>query len=123
MIDLTAARAGIEILYTDTCTISEYRDVEDPATCITSKQLVVVVENVPCRLSYKNKTLQAAGDGVAPSVSSSPKLILAPEININAGSRIEVTRNGVTTAYKRSGEPARYTNHQEIMLELEEEYA
>ena len=121
--DLSVARNALEMLYSDTCTVSEYRDVENAETCITSKQLVIVAENVPCRLSYKNKTIQAVGEGVAPSVSSSPKLILAPEININAGSKIAVTRNGVTTVFKRSGEPARYTNHQEIMLELEEEYA
>lgn len=121
MIDLSVARTGIEMLYTDTCTVSEYRDVEDIETCITSKQLVIVEENVPCRLSFK--TIKVTGDDVAPSISTSTKLILAPEININAGSKIEVTRNGVTTSYKRSGEPARYTNHQEIMLELEEDYA
>ena len=121
MIDLTSARVGLEMLYTDTCTISEYRDVEDPDTFVTNKQLVVVAENVPCRLSFK--TIKAAGDGSAPSISTSTKLILSPEININAGSKIAVTRNGATTVYKRSGEPARYTNHQEIILELEEEYA
>lgn len=122
--DLSVARNAIEMLYTDTCTVFEYRDVENPVTCITSKQLVGVdgLVDVPCRLSTSrmNKT---AADGVAPSISQTMKLILAPEININAGSRIVITRNGVTTAYRRSGEPARYTNHQEIMLELEEEYA
>lgn len=121
MIDLTSARVGLERLYTDVCTISEYQSVKDPDTHITNKQLVVVTENVPCRLSHK--TLQATGDGAAPSVSMVTKLIIAPEIAINAGSKISITRNGVTTVYKQSGEPARYTNHQEIMLELEEDYA
>lgn len=121
MIDLSVARAGLEMLYTDICTVSEYRDVENPETCITSKKIVIVAENVPCRLSFK--TIQSAGDGEAPSVSMSTKLFIAPDIAINAGSKIAVTRNGVTTIYIRSGEPARYTNHQEIMLELEDEYA
>lgn len=116
-----SVRNALETLYTDTCTVSDYRDVENKETCITSKQRYIVAENVPCRLSFKK--IKAAGDGVVASISQSTKLIIAPEIVINAGSRIEVTRNGVTTAYKRSGEPARYTNHQEIMLELEEEYA
>lgn len=109
------------MLYTDTCTVSEYRSVKDPKTHITNKQLVVVVENEPCRLSHKSIT--STGDGVAPSVSMTTKLIISPDIAIHAGSKIAVTRNGVTTVYKQSGEPARYTNHQEIMLELEEDYA
>lgn len=121
MIDLTVARVGLEMLYTDVCNISEYLSIKDPITHITNKQLVVIHENVPCRLSHK--TIQSTGDGAAPVVSQSTKLIIAPEIAIHAGSKISVTRNGVTTVYKQSGEPARYTNHQEIMLELEEDYA
>ena len=121
MIDLTAARAGLEMLYTDVCTVSEYQSVEDPLTHITNKILTIVAENVPCRLSHRR--LHATGDGAAPTVSMVTKLIISPEIKINAGSKISVTRNGVTTVYKQSGEPARYTNHQELMLELEEDYA
>ena len=123
MIDLSLARAGLEMLYTDTCTVSEYRDVYDTESCITSKQLVIVAENIPCRVSTIYHKHSAAGGGMVPSVSKTMKLFLASEINIKAGSKIAVTRNGTTTDYTRSGEPVRYTNHQEIMIELEEEYA
>ena len=46
------------------------------------------------------------------------KIFLAPEIRVQAGSKLTVTQNGVTTEYKSSGEPALYQTHQEIMLEL-----
>ena len=51
------------------------------------------------------------------------KLFIAPEIDIKPGSKIDVTHLGVTTSYKRSGNPAVYHTHQEIMLELWENYA
>jgi hypothetical protein len=50
-------------------------------------------------------------------------LFIRPDLEINPGSIIEVTQNGRTTKYKRSGKPAVYTYHQEIRLTLYEEYA
>ena len=40
-----------------------------------------------------------------------------------SGSKITVTQNGKTTDYCLSGESAVYTSHQEIALELFEDYA
>ena len=40
-----------------------------------------------------------------------------------AGSKIVVTQEGRTAAYARSGEPAVYSSHQEIVLVPFEEYA
>lgn len=113
---LSIARKAIERLYTDSCNVIEYQEIEDPDTHITDMQEVVVYENVPCKLSHK--TIQSSGEGVASSLILSSKLILSPDLKIKAGSKIDVTREGVTTCYKNSGEPARYNNHQEIILEL-----
>lgn len=114
--DLSIARKHIEKLYLDTCTVIEYREVEDPITHITDMQEVVVYENVPCKLSHQ--TEKQTGEGVAGSLFLSSYIILAPDLKINPGSKIEVTRNGETTAYKNSGEPAKHINHQKIMLEI-----
>lgn len=114
--DLSIAKKHIEKLYLDTCTVIEYREIEDPITHITDMQEVVVCENVPCKLSHQ--TEKQTGEGVASGLILSSKLILSPDLKINPGSKIEVTRNGETTAYKNSGEPARHFNHQEIMLEI-----
>lgn len=121
--DLSIARKPIEMLYTDTCNVVEYQSVTDPVTHITcpNHEEVTVLENVPCRVSHKNIT--TAGTGVAPAIELISKLIINPDVPLKPGSKIRVTRNGVTTVYKCSGEPARYHNHQEIMIELEDKYA
>jgi hypothetical protein len=56
-------------------------------------------------------------------VSQVVTLFISPEVYIPPGSMIEVTQNNVTRTYKHSGISAIYTNHQEIILELEQEKA
>lgn len=121
MIDLSVARPYIEMLYKDTCTVIELHDVVDPITHITSKQEVVVHENVPCKLSHHVPLY--SGEGVTSGLNLSSYIILNPDLEIKAGSRIDVIRNGKTISYKNSGEPARHHNHQKIMLTLEDDYA
>ena len=50
-------------------------------------------------------------------------LFISPDVVIEPGSKIVVTQNGKTVAYKQSGEPALYNTHQEIILELFERWA
>lgn len=114
--DLSIARKFIEKLYLDTCTVIEYQSFEDPITHVTNMQEVVVHENIPCKLSHQSE--KQAGEGVSSGLSLSSYIILNPDLVINAGSKIVVTRNGVETAYKNSGEPARHINHQKIMLDI-----
>ena len=109
-------RNAIESLYEGVCTISEYAAVKDATTKITTKQEVVVQSNIPCRLSYRYVRSVTQSD--AASVTQQIELFLAPEIAVKAGSKIIVTQNGRTTAYKNSGQPAVYTSHQQIILEL-----
>ena len=49
------------------------------------------------------------------------KLFISPLVNVPAGSKITVTQNNQIQVYKASGQPAVYTNHQEIELELFDE--
>jgi hypothetical protein len=51
------------------------------------------------------------------------KLFIRSDLDIKPGSLIEVTQNNVTTKYKRASQSAVYSNHQEITLELYEDYA
>lgn len=119
--NLSIARKGIETLYFDTATIIEYREVTDPDTFQSHVEEVVAYENVPCKLSHVYT--DHAKDGVGDGINLVSKLIINPEINVKAGSRIIVTRNGVSIIYKNSGESARFFNHQEIKLMLEEDRA
>ena len=107
----------LSTLWTGRCTIYEFRDETDPYTKQTIQREVVVLDNEPCRLSYKQEQATNIQSGAA-VVSQSIKLIIRPNLVIKPGSIIEITQHGVTCKYKGSGQPAVYCNHQEIILEL-----
>lgn len=115
-------RQAVERLYTGIMTVTEHKSITDPVTKITSMQEEDVMTDIPCRISYKTISASSMQNGAA-GISQSIKLFCAPEIVIAPGSKITVTQNGRTVAYKLSGEAAVYTSHQEIMLELFEEWA
>ena len=98
------------------------RDVENEETGLSDEEEVIVIENQPCKLSFKKLTA-ASQTETAAAVSQVIKLFLAPEINVKAGSKLVVTQNGVTGKYSASGIPAVYSTHQEIVLELWEGWA
>lgn len=119
MVDVKSA---LQSLYTGVCDVYEYRPDKDPVTKITSHQEVKVNANpIPCRKSFKTITVVVEGSG-----SSIPKQVIQvfmdPSVAVKAGSKIVITQNGDTTAYKNSGEPAVYSNHQQIVLELFEKW-
>ena len=109
-------------LWTGRCTIYEFQDITDPYTKQTIQREVAILENEPCRLSYRHEQATNIQSGAA-VVSQSIKLIIRPDLIIKAGSIIEITQHGVTCKYKGSGQPAVYCNHQEIVLELYENEA
>ena len=119
--DISMARKQIEKLYFDTCNIYEYQNVLNSDDYTTNMEEVLVHENVPCKLSYR--ATGHTNDGIGEGQFQVTTLFINPDIEVKAGSKIVVTRTGVSTAYKNSGTPARYINHQEIGLELEEEKA
>jgi len=113
---MVKARKAIESLYNGTCTITEYKKVQKPNKATAFKE-VVVLENQPCRLSFQSINPTSQTDTGA-SLSQSVKIFLAPEIQVKPGSKVTVTQNQVVTDYKSSGQPAHYSTHQEIVLEL-----
>lgn len=115
--NLKSARKYIELMYKGVCDVYEYQSVMDEETCITSKAPICVLQGQKCKLSTENINIAGTSNG-APQRALSVKLFIAPEVVIKPGSKIVVTQDGVTTEYKSSGEPGRYTNHQEIQLEL-----
>ena len=118
---MASMRKAIEKMYTDTCDVIEHQKVTDPITKKTGFKDTPVILAQPCRISYKS--IPATGDGDTASVSQEIKLFISPDEVIKAGSKIEVTHKGVTTAYKRSSKPAVYETHQEIVLELFDRWA
>lgn len=114
-------RKAIEKLYEGTCSVFGYEKIKRPNGS-TGFSEVKKLENQPCRLSFERITTTNMNDGAAQLIQTT-KLFIAPEVEIEAGSKIVVTQNGVTTEYKRSGEPALYDTHQEIILDLFEGWA
>lgn len=115
-------RKAIELLYSDKCTILAYQLDKNEINKRTTQKEVPVILDQPCRLTYKNIISSSVEDNVT-SIKQVVKLIIAPEITIDPGAKIIVTHKGTNTEYARSGVPAVYTNHQEVVLELFKERA
>lgn len=111
----------IESDYPDTATVSSMVKSKDPISKNTDTTEVVLLTDIPCRLSYLVK-------GSGPSVktdtydisSNIVKLFLAPEHNIPIGSRVTVHHQGESVKYECAGIPKKYPTHQEIELLLSE---
>lgn len=116
------ARKAIESMYDGTCTIIERQKVKLPNKSTGFKD-IVVLEDIPCRLSFKTITNTNQTETSVSAVVQVTKVFIAPEIQVKPGSKLTITQNDVTTEYKSSGQPAIYTTHQEIELELFERWA
>ena len=82
----------------------------------TQKEVPVLIDE-PCRLSYNHEQATNIQSGAA-VVSQSITLFIRPDLVIKPGSVIEITQNNVKERYHGSGQPAIYSNHQEIILQL-----
>lgn len=114
-------RKIIEETYVGSCTVREKRKVSKKNGA-TGFEEVVTLEEQPCRIIFKSGAAAGKAEPAAPVVQEI-RLLIAPEVQIPAGSKITVTQNGETQDYSRSGIPAVYASHQEIQLALFERYA
>ncbi|OON85917.1 hypothetical protein BXO88_09825 [Oribacterium sp. C9] len=119
-----AARQAARVIheanhYDGIFTVTIYAKVKDPVTGLTtrSEQPVQGLTDVPCHLSIESKTAAIQSESAA-AVAQVTKLFTQPDVVIPSGSKITVTQAGVTKAYKRSGIPAVYISHQEIVLDV-----
>lgn len=118
----SAAKSAVEYNYTGVCDIIEYSYSQKNSAGISNKTESVAFSDIPCRISFQHSNnsrlnITVSGDTSA-SVKQFIKLFISPDICIKPGSKIIITQNGVTNAYKNSGQPSVYSTHQEIMLEL-----
>lgn len=123
-------RKALESLYIGNFDVIVRTTETDPETKQERIIETSLLTDEPCRLS--DVTLQVTGSGEAPDLIQKKKLFCAsdretPEgretLEIPAGSKIIVTQNGVTTAFKRSSEPTVHECHQEIMLDIFKNWA
>ena len=119
--ELKQAREAIQSMWTGICNIFDFKNSKNKYGTVVS-EVKELYKNIPCRLSFKNISQTEQTESVA-KTSQVVKLFIAPEVYVPPGSIVEVTQNGVTRKYKHSGISAVYTNHQEIILDVEQEKA
>lgn len=110
-------RKEIEKTYKGRCRVVEYSKKRNSSTKINERIEKVVIQNVPCRISYEKISNANSGD-TNNQVTQIIKVFIAPELIIKPGSKLIITQNGRTCEYKNSGLPAIYETHQEILLEI-----
>lgn len=108
----------VPLLYDSKCDI--FRKIEEKnkhGTTILKDFLLF--KDISCRVSYKKKS---ASVNVEKHYNSTQTIILFinPNIDIPTGSTVIVTNNGAEKEYSYSGESARYSGHQEIILIMSE---
>ena len=124
---VVSVRNAFNTLYKDVCNIYEKQKVkrEDHSTI---EQEVKVIGNEPCRIDFDTEPNADTTTGVA-IAPQTITLFIRPDINIKAGSKIEVTFTDIvsgeqeTKYYAKGGESAKYMTHQEIALTLFDKYA
>jgi hypothetical protein len=119
--ELKQAREAIQSMWTGICNIFWFKNSKNKYGTVVT-EVKELYRNIPCRLSFKNISQTEQTESVA-KASQVVKLFIAPEVYVPPGSVIEVTQNGITRKYKHSGVSAVYTNHQEIILDVEQEKA
>nr|DAK09471.1 MAG TPA: head closure knob [Caudoviricetes sp.] len=119
--ELKQARESIQSMWTGICNIFGFKNSKNKYGTVVS-EVKELYKNIPCRLSFKNISQTEQTESVA-KTSQVVKLFIAPEVYVPPGSIVEVTQNGITRKYKHSGISAVYTNHQEIILDVEQEKA
>ena len=119
--ELKQAREAIQSMWTGICNIFGFKNSKNKYGTVVT-EVKELYKNIPCRLSFKNISQTEQTESVA-KTSQVVKLFIAPEVYVPPGSVFEVTQNGVTRKYKHSGVSAVYTNHQEIILDVEQEKA
>ena len=117
---LSTGRA-LRLLWRDRVTVVTYTKAQQPSG-LTKFEERTVLEGEPCKLSFASVRSVSPTDGEALVVQTT-KLFLDKGVGIPPGSKIIVTRDGKDYVFGCSGEPGRYSSHQEIVLEPYVEYA
>ena len=109
-------REAIESLYIDTCDIIGLVSTVNPSNKRTEMKEEILYSNVPCRLSIKNVS-PASDSDTASSATQITTVFIAPELDIQAGSKFLIRHYDREFKYESSGYPAIYSSHQEIRLQ------
>lgn len=111
----------VEGFFTGICDVINFEEYQDEYG-ITQHTQKTVLQNVPCRLCYKN--IKSAIKGKASDyISQKVTLLVGRDVLIKNGSVIKVFQNGQTTVYQKTGEAAVYDSHREIEMALNNNFS
>lgn len=113
---LVNARKAVEKLYDHTCSVVVKEEYTKPNHSTGFKELEIISDQ-PCRISFSSVSSTSETSSAA-KVMQTVKLFIAPEIKIPPGSKLIITHDGIESSFSKSGEPATYPTHQEIMLDV-----
>lgn len=109
-------------LWDGVCSVYVIETIRNDSNGRDEPHEVLKLSDEPCRLSFSSVSSTSEQDS-APVIQQTVKLFISKEADIPAGSKVVVTQEGRTDTYQRSGEPAVYSTHQEVVLVPFKEYA
>jgi hypothetical protein len=110
-----AERRALEMTYEDTAVISREKDLLDGDLTMTEPE--PIYSGVPCALSRDRGGADSSGQRTPQNeIDYDATLFLAPELDVQPGDQVEVSRFGRAYVYAVVGRPAVYATHQEARL-------
>lgn len=117
-------KKAMEPFYTERCCVYEKKAVFFEGRTVFEER--EKYNMIPCRISVKAYLFgENAGSEKNNSlrVNKKAKIFVPPEYEIKPGSRIKVYSGARCSVYANSGEMSFYKSHNEVMAELEKNYA
>lgn len=113
---------ALQKLWNGSCDIYARQTTINPANGRDETEEILLHQTQPCRLSYGTVASTKEADGAA-LVQQTVKVFLDKNLQVPPGAKLVICQNGETQTYHMSGEPAIYSVHQEIPLELFDRWA
>ena len=109
-------RKSLEAFYLDRVDIYTIEMVKDEETKVDKPTRVEIISNEPCKLSTRESPIPTE-DGLHYEMERKDKIFISPDININSGAKVKITKaTGQVFEYEALGDVRPYPTHNEYSL-------
>ncbi len=109
----------LELLYDETLNYIVNEPYTDEITKRTLfKPVTYPIDGTTIKCRVSKETIRPTETNGLTSVTEVLKIFTNPEVEIPAGSKIIISKDGNSAEYEQSGKSAKYESHQEIPVEL-----